>query len=506
MGGLKMKRLLLTVLFISLLVNVTYSENLIVIESDSIPNNLTTVTIPVLWENSDTLVLAQNGFVVSTTGDITASFDGGNILPGSRLDGIPIEFTPGGPYSSLVFMNSTEPWPHPILPGPLHEAFELTLSVSKFGSNEGEICIDSAYRVGADGYWLWENPSFGVGTSFNDGNGPVCFDYFQFTCQDFEFTNLPANDTITGNHWYGVYFDFQASTNDSDYAVIDYEVTSGLGYFTNRGFYFDGGEIGSYPVTIAAYAECLDTIEYSFTVVLIEGDIVNQIIIESDSIVNNITEFAIPVYYENEYIGHTCNCFLVYSMGSITSNVDSAHFTLMMGGKNGKGCATQAYTSIDTVYFYNTWLPPILCGPIPSGDLRLAGYIYVSVDNYRGSGEGEIRIAQDSSCWYWEVYSSYPYFMTKPVFNGGSGPAVITYYQPPVFCGDANSDDLINVSDAVHLVAYIYYGGAEPYPFENGDANCDTLINVSDAVWIINYIFIGGNAPCDVDGDGGPDC
>jgi hypothetical protein len=73
-------------------------------------------------------------------------------------------------------------------------------------------------------------------------------------------------------------------------------------------------------------------------------------------------------------------------------------------------------------------------------------------------------------------------------------------------CGDANDDKIINVSDAVYIINFVFIGGLEPIPYEAGDANCDGVVNVSDAVWIINYVFIGGNEPCDTDGDGEPTC
>jgi Dockerin type I domain len=73
-------------------------------------------------------------------------------------------------------------------------------------------------------------------------------------------------------------------------------------------------------------------------------------------------------------------------------------------------------------------------------------------------------------------------------------------------CGDANSDWLVNVSDAVYIINYVFVGGNAPEPPASGDANCDGTCNVSDAVWIINYVFVGGNAPCDTNGDTVPDC
>jgi len=76
----------------------------------------------------------------------------------------------------------------------------------------------------------------------------------------------------------------------------------------------------------------------------------------------------------------------------------------------------------------------------------------------------------------------------------------------PHICGDSNSDQNINVSDAVWIINYVFIGGDPPDPLESGDTNCDGSVNVSDAVWVINYVFIGGNAPCDTNGDEIPDC
>jgi outer membrane protein assembly factor BamB len=74
-------------------------------------------------------------------------------------------------------------------------------------------------------------------------------------------------------------------------------------------------------------------------------------------------------------------------------------------------------------------------------------------------------------------------------------------------CGDTNRDDLVNVSDAVYIVNYIFVvGSPAPYPIESGDVNCDGIVNVSDAVWIINYVFVGGNESCDTNGDDVLDC
>ena len=78
--------------------------------------------------------------------------------------------------------------------------------------------------------------------------------------------------------------------------------------------------------------------------------------------------------------------------------------------------------------------------------------------------------------------------------------------EPPYMCGDATGDEAVNVSDAVHVVNYIFAAGDPPDPLESADVDCNGSVNISDAVWIVNYIFAGGYDPCDVDGDAIPDC
>jgi photosystem II stability/assembly factor-like uncharacterized protein len=67
---------------------------------------------------------------------------------------------------------------------------------------------------------------------------------------------------------------------------------------------------------------------------------------------------------------------------------------------------------------------------------------------------------------------------------------------PPYVCGDANGDAVVDISDAVHLISYIFSGGSAPVPLAAGDANCDSAVDISDVVYLISYIFSGGPAPC----------
>jgi len=66
-------------------------------------------------------------------------------------------------------------------------------------------------------------------------------------------------------------------------------------------------------------------------------------------------------------------------------------------------------------------------------------------------------------------------------------------------CGDANNDSSgPDVSDAVHIINYVFAGGNPPIPnLACGDANSDAHVNVADAYFIILFVFFGGCSPGD---------
>jgi len=90
---------------------------------------------------------------------------------------------------------------------------------------------------------------------------------------------------------------------------------------------------------------------------------------------------------------------------------------------------------------------------------------------------------------YWKVNARDLYEHVQPsrYFN--------SFVFATYICGDANSDETINIGDAVHLINYIFKGGPAPEPLCVGDGNGDDAINIGDAVHLINYIFKGGPAP-----------
>jgi hypothetical protein len=58
--------------------------------------------------------------------------------------------------------------------------------------------------------------------------------------------------------------------------------------------------------------------------------------------------------------------------------------------------------------------------------------------------------------------------------------------------GDANGDGVIDISDVVYLLNYLFAHGPAPVPLEAGDCNCDGVV---DVVYLLNYLFAHGPAP-----------
>lgn len=79
---------------------------------------------------------------------------------------------------------------------------------------------------------------------------------------------------------------------------------------------------------------------------------------------------------------------------------------------------------------------------------------------------------------------------------------------PPMIweCGDADNAHGVNIDDVVFLVRFVFLQGPVPVPYASGDVDCSDIVDIDDIVRMINYIFGGGYKPCDIDGDGIPDC
>jgi hypothetical protein len=63
-------------------------------------------------------------------------------------------------------------------------------------------------------------------------------------------------------------------------------------------------------------------------------------------------------------------------------------------------------------------------------------------------------------------------------------------------CGDATGDTVVDASDLVYLLNYLFVSGPPPNPLAAGDVNCDGIVDISDVVYLLNYLFVNGPPPC----------
>jgi hypothetical protein len=66
--------------------------------------------------------------------------------------------------------------------------------------------------------------------------------------------------------------------------------------------------------------------------------------------------------------------------------------------------------------------------------------------------------------------------------------------------GDANADadppdKIVDLSDPIFILNYLFQGGPEPPCREAADADADGELNLTDGVYLLNYLFKAGPAP-----------
>ena len=57
--------------------------------------------------------------------------------------------------------------------------------------------------------------------------------------------------------------------------------------------------------------------------------------------------------------------------------------------------------------------------------------------------------------------------------------------------GDSNFDGVVNISDAIFTLDYLFLGGPAPYCDDAADADDSGRLDITDAVRILNHLFLG---------------
>ena len=61
--------------------------------------------------------------------------------------------------------------------------------------------------------------------------------------------------------------------------------------------------------------------------------------------------------------------------------------------------------------------------------------------------------------------------------------------------GDANSDGVVDVSDSVFLLAYLFLGGKSPTCADAADSDDSGTLSLTDAVFVTSFLFLGSGPP-----------
>ncbi len=65
----------------------------------------------------------------------------------------------------------------------------------------------------------------------------------------------------------------------------------------------------------------------------------------------------------------------------------------------------------------------------------------------------------------------------------------------PFLRGDTNADGVVDISDGVATLAFLFLGAAEPICLDAADTNDSGVVDMSDSIALFSYLFLGGRHP-----------
>lgn len=391
--------------------------------------------VPIVWVKPyGNRPAPQPGIVpcIKEYGDAIGAFDLGNLQFTDKRDNV----TP-----DTFMLNgaaSTIPLPrhgnHTMLYDIAFNVFPGTDSVSN------AFCVDNLFIGPGDSWWMFAHDGSGswIPSYQSDPNPdapPVCFNAVHLPCKGCEspqFTVFPGTQ-VSQNHCLPYTFDFEA---------------------------IDPNNPPAYPLTYSTSVGSINSSTGELTVPAPGAVGTTDVLVSVVSASSWFAAYPFKITWTNNRPTLT-NCPV--SVGEVSA-----------GGSYQYPFTAPDADPCDTVSFAVS----------PSGTPPVGSF---GVD-----GSGNFSFAADAA----DDGGTFGFEMITSDNDGGvdSCQFVVSVRQP--LCGDCDGSDVVNVSDAVYLIGYIFAGTLPPNPPLVGDVNCDAMVNVSDAVRLIGYIFAGGAAPC----------
>ncbi|MBK7092016.1 MAG: S8 family serine peptidase [bacterium] len=206
-----------------------------------------------------------------------------------------------------------------------------------------------------------------------------------------------------------------------------------------------------------------------------------------------------PEYNSNAVVGNIITAQIILSPSgnikiqyeSAGANMDLLGCTIGMENKNGldglQVALNAAYIHAGLAVEFTKpaqWLYlSSLGGSVAPGTADTIDLLFSSADLDTGIYKSKINI-----------YNNDPVPGNNPLVVPAK--LTVTPPPPPYTCGDCDNSTVVNISDAVYLIAFVFSGGPAPNPLMSADADCSGGVSISDAVYLIAYVFSGGPSPC----------
>ena len=68
---------------------------------------------------------------------------------------------------------------------------------------------------------------------------------------------------------------------------------------------------------------------------------------------------------------------------------------------------------------------------------------------------------------------------------------------PQFIRGDPDNSGIVNLTDAVFILSFLFLGGELPTCFDASDADDNGVVQLTDGIFLLNYLFLGGRPPPD---------
>jgi len=116
---------------------------------------------------------------------------------------------------------------------------------------------------------------------------------------------------------------------------------------------------------------------------------------------------------------------------------------------------------------------------------------------YRGAGGAGVELVLDNlrpGAYEWQV-TAMSEACPKPDWEEAATGHFEACAIDPFVRGDTDASGVVNLTDAVAVLLYLFSGGREPACFDAADSDDNGQLQLTDAVRILGWLFLGGTSP-----------